>query len=181
MYRYMPHVWNLYNIPVFQAPSLPRNLRRRGTEIIAGKDSHTRIKPSASANGLGHGRYITATPKRNFFLLEWPLLYICRYKIYLPFHIPLLNRLRNGRFAFYFRNCRAVVSFSEANRPPGPRSGLKHPLGPLTSSDLQVWHFFKAGAIDGRGYIEVSSKCPRGQTWNRGNGIIYYTCNMPGT
>ena len=42
-------------------------------EIIPGKDSDTRIKPLALANG--HGRYMTVTPERELFPFsvgEWP-------------------------------------------------------------------------------------------------------------
>jgi hypothetical protein len=43
-----------------------------GTEIIPVKDSHTRIKPLALANG--HGRHITATPELALVSVgEWPL------------------------------------------------------------------------------------------------------------
>ena len=45
---------------------------RKGTEIIPGKHSHTRIKPLALASG--HGRYITVTPERALVSVgEWPL------------------------------------------------------------------------------------------------------------
>ena len=43
-----------------------------GAEIIPVKDSHTRIKPLALANG--HGRCTTATPERTLVSVEeWPL------------------------------------------------------------------------------------------------------------
>jgi hypothetical protein len=57
-------------------------------EIIPGKDSDTRIKPSALTNG--HGRYMTVTPERTLVSVgECPLnIYPLNF---CPFH------LRNGR------------------------------------------------------------------------------------
>jgi hypothetical protein len=58
-------------------PRETKDLRRR-TEITPVKDSHTRIKPLASA--CGHGRYMTVTTERTLVSVgEWPL------------HITLIN------------------------------------------------------------------------------------------
>jgi hypothetical protein len=60
----------IYQSPSFKVvPRAAQDLRRR-TEITPVKDSHTRIKPLALANG--HGRYITVTPERTLLSVgEW--------------------------------------------------------------------------------------------------------------
>jgi hypothetical protein len=52
-------------------PQEPQDRRRR-TEIIPVKDSHTRIRTLALASG--HGRYMTVTTERALASVgEWPL------------------------------------------------------------------------------------------------------------
>ena len=52
--------------------SFTRRIKRERAEVKPGKNSDTRIKPLALANG--HGRYITVTPERALVSVgEWPL------------------------------------------------------------------------------------------------------------
>jgi hypothetical protein len=76
---------------------------------MPGKHPDTRIKPLPLANG--HGRYIHNRFTRTDTCVRWVMA--VTYNRYKCVTVPLLKRLRNGRFT--------------SEPPPGSRSALKDP------------------------------------------------------